>query len=122
MGTALLPPFVESYARLAHEYRLPVLAVRPDPEALVELGAEGAAELYRQVLDGIEADGIPILDGFDVDSLRFEPGESKEVTLTEFGGTGELHGLNGLTEGSARSEARKEAALRRARDAGFKGA
>ena len=54
--------------------------------------------------------------------MRFEPGESKDVTLTAFGGTGELHGLNSLTNGSAHSEARKGAALRRARDGGFKGA
>jgi len=41
---------------------------------LAAVGAEGAAELYHRVLDGLEADGIPILDGFDADSLRFEPG------------------------------------------------
>jgi predicted glycoside hydrolase/deacetylase ChbG (UPF0249 family) len=74
MGTAFLPPFVESYARLAHDYRLPVFAVRPEHEALVAIGAEGDAELYRQVLGGLEADGVPILDGFDADSLVFEPG------------------------------------------------
>lgn len=55
-------------------------------------------------------------------AVRFEPGESKDVTLTAFGGTGELHGLNSLTNGSAHSETRKDAALRRARDRGFKGA
>ncbi len=55
-------------------------------------------------------------------AVRFEPGESKQVTLTEFGGTGELFGLNNLTDGAARSELRKEAALQRARDRGFKGA
>jgi predicted glycoside hydrolase/deacetylase ChbG (UPF0249 family) len=74
MGTAWLPPFLGSYARLAREYRLPVFAVRPEHTDLVALGAEGTAELYRQVLDGLEADGIPILDGFNADSLRFEPG------------------------------------------------
>ncbi len=55
-------------------------------------------------------------------AVRFEPGESKDVTLTTFGGTGELYGLNGLTNGAARSETRKAAALRRAREGGFKGA
>lgn len=55
-------------------------------------------------------------------AVRFEPGESKQVTLTEFGGTGELFGLNNLTDGAAHSEERKQAALRRARDRGFKGA
>lgn len=55
-------------------------------------------------------------------AVRFEPGESKEVTLTTFGGTGELFGLNNLTDGSAHSESRKAAALRRAKNQGFKGA
>ncbi len=55
-------------------------------------------------------------------AVRFEPGEAKEVTLTEFGGTKELHGLNGLTNGSATSETVKQAALKRARDQGYKGA
>lgn len=55
-------------------------------------------------------------------AVRFEPGEAREVTLVEFGGTGELYGLNGLTNGSRHSEARKADALRRAREQGFKGA
>lgn len=55
-------------------------------------------------------------------AVRFEPGESKEVTLTEFGGSGELFGLNNLTNGSIHSESRKADALRRAKEQGFKGA
>jgi urease subunit gamma/beta len=55
-------------------------------------------------------------------SVRFEPGEKKKVTLVEFGGTGELFGLNNLTAGSVRSENIKAAALKRAKDRGFKGA
>lgn len=55
-------------------------------------------------------------------AVRFEPGEAREVTLVEFGGTGELYGLNGLTNGSRHSAARKSDALRRAREQGFKGA
>ncbi len=55
-------------------------------------------------------------------AVRFEPGESKKVTLVAFGGSGELYGLNNLTNGSRRSEARKAAALDRARRHGFKGA
>ena len=55
-------------------------------------------------------------------AVRFEPGEAREVTLVEFGGPGELYGLNGLTNGSRHSEARKADALRRAREQGFKGA
>jgi len=55
-------------------------------------------------------------------AVRFGPGESKEVVLTEFGGTGELLGLNSLTDGNWRSEANRTEALLRARQRGFKGA
>ncbi len=55
-------------------------------------------------------------------AVRFEPGEAKEVTLVAFGGTGEIYGLNSLTNGSTRSSARKEEALRLARERGYKGA
>jgi len=55
-------------------------------------------------------------------AVRFEPGESKDVTLVEFGGSGELFGLNSLTNGSRRSEETKAQALARARARGFKGA
>lgn len=55
-------------------------------------------------------------------AVRFAPGESKEVSLTEFGGTGELLGLNNLTDGSWRSDENKAQALLRARQRGFKGA
>ena len=55
-------------------------------------------------------------------AVRFEPGESKEISLVAFGGAQELYGLNSLTNGSARSESRKADALRRAREQGFKGA
>ena len=55
-------------------------------------------------------------------AVRFEPGESKEVTLCEFGGTGELGGINSLTDGSRHAPAVKEQALRRARERGFRGA
>jgi urease subunit gamma/beta len=55
-------------------------------------------------------------------AVRFAPGEAKEVVLAEFGGTGELVGLNSLTGGSWRSEEIKAQALSRARERGFKGA
>jgi len=55
-------------------------------------------------------------------SARFEPGESKEVTLVALGGSGEVTGLNRLTEGSVHNPAVRAAALKRAREAGFEGA
>jgi urease subunit gamma/beta len=55
-------------------------------------------------------------------AVRFEPGESKDITLVEFGGTGEVYGLNGLTNGSTRSSDRKAQAVKIAKDRGYKGA
>lgn len=55
-------------------------------------------------------------------AVRFEPGDTIEVELVGFGGDAEIRGLNGLTEGSTRSKEVKQAALERARAAGFKGA
>ncbi len=55
-------------------------------------------------------------------AVRFEPGEAKEVVLTEFGGTQELYGLNNLTNGQIGSQDIKDQALKRARARGFKGA
>lgn len=55
-------------------------------------------------------------------SWRFEPGERKEVTLVQVGGTGELTGFNGLTNGSIHSAEVKAAALAKARERGFRGA
>lgn len=55
-------------------------------------------------------------------TARFEPGESKRVTLVAFGGSGEVTGLNGLTEGSVFSDTVRAAALERARELGYRGA
>tara|TARA_B100002051_G_C16731497_1_gene638524 strand:+ start:1737 stop:2429 length:693 start_codon:yes stop_codon:yes gene_type:complete len=55
-------------------------------------------------------------------AVRFEPGEAKEVVLTEFGGTQELYGLNNLTNGQINSQDIKDQAMNRARARGFKGA
>ncbi|WVM91484.1 urease subunit beta [Halopseudomonas pachastrellae] len=55
-------------------------------------------------------------------AVRFEPGEEREVTLVEFGGSGDIFGFSGLTNGSLRDPACKTAALEKARTQGFKGA
>lgn len=73
MGVAFFPPFVASYGRLMREFRVPGFLLRPDPAALARLGAE-ASLVYEQVIGGLEADGWPLLDGFDADSLDFAPG------------------------------------------------
>ena len=35
-------------------------------------------------------------------AVRFEPGDTKQVTLVELAGTREVYGLNGLTQGKVR--------------------
>ena len=36
-------------------------------------------------------------------AVRFEPGDTKEVTLVALAGTREVYGLNGLTQGKVKS-------------------
>jgi len=55
-------------------------------------------------------------------AVRFEPGETKQVTLVVFGGTGEVFGLNALTNGATTLERSRDAAVERARQRGFRGA
>jgi urease beta subunit len=52
-------------------------------------------------------------------AVRFEPGEEKEVELTEFGGLRIVHGFNGLVEGALGEEGLRAKSLERARAAGF---
>ena len=51
-------------------------------------------------------------------SIRFEPGDSRMVELTQYGGRRIVFGFNGLVNGSL-DEKRKEA-LRKAKERGFK--
>ncbi|MGZ5549527.1 MAG: urease subunit beta [Nitrososphaeraceae archaeon] len=54
-------------------------------------------------------------------SIRFEPGDSREVELCELGGKRIVYGFNGLTMGGLKSRVSKEAALEKAKKLGFKG-
>jgi urease beta subunit len=52
-------------------------------------------------------------------AVRFEPGEEKEVELTEFGGARVIHGFNGLVDGKLGAAGARERAIERARREGF---
>ena len=54
-------------------------------------------------------------------TVRWEPGETREVTLVELAGRREVHGFNGLVDGPLTDE-NKAAALEKARERGFLGA
>ena len=52
-------------------------------------------------------------------SVRFEPGDEREVGLVAIGGRRIVKGLNGLTEGALDDPEVRNAALRRAGERGF---
>ena len=54
-------------------------------------------------------------------AVRFEPGEEKEIVLTEFGGNREVYGLNGLTSGSLQDSNVFKSAVEKAAKLAFKG-
>lgn len=55
-------------------------------------------------------------------AVRFEPGEEREVELVPLGGTRTVYGMNALVSGALDAPGMREAALGRAREAGFGGA
>ncbi len=64
--------------------------------------------------------------GFHLDipsgtAVRFEPGEEKEVDLTEYEGAQIICGFNGLTMGPLKDEKVREAAFAKAKELGFRG-
>jgi len=52
-------------------------------------------------------------------SLRFEPGDTREIELTEFSGKKIVYGFSGLVNGSL--EKKQEEAFKKATEKGFKG-
>jgi predicted glycoside hydrolase/deacetylase ChbG (UPF0249 family) len=88
MGTVLFPPLHAIYATLARDYRVPVFAVRPDSSTLQGIGLAGAEKLFEDFFRSLEEAGIPILDGFDADSLGFEPGEGESHNVRRLAGLG----------------------------------
>jgi urease beta subunit len=53
-------------------------------------------------------------------AVRFEPGEEKEVELTDFGGSRSIFGFNNLVAGLSEGKGARERAVERARKSGFK--
>lgn len=52
-------------------------------------------------------------------SVRFEPGETKEISLTEFGGKKIVFGFSGLVNGNLKEK--QEDAFKKGTEKGFKG-
>lgn len=77
MGTCFFPKFIEIYAGLAREFRVPLFAVQPDEKALARAGIEGGLAVIRRLVESLEKDGVPLLDAFDANSLDFPEGEGE---------------------------------------------
>jgi predicted glycoside hydrolase/deacetylase ChbG (UPF0249 family) len=88
MGTVLMPPLSEVYAKLAIEFRLPVFIFRPDERVLEENGLSGARGFFASLVDRLEVEGVPILDGFDQNSLDFAPGLGMAHNVARLRGLG----------------------------------
>jgi urease subunit beta len=52
-------------------------------------------------------------------SVRFEPGDEREVELVKIGGRRVVYGFNGLTEGALDDPGVREEAFRQAREQGY---
>jgi predicted glycoside hydrolase/deacetylase ChbG (UPF0249 family) len=88
MGTVVCPPFVETYARLAQEYRLPAFAAHPDEAVLRKAGLTGFEKILRAAIERMDAIGMPVLDGVELFSLDFAPGAGDAHTEKRLGRVG----------------------------------
>ena len=80
MGTVLLPAVPRDLRAARARYRLPVFAVRPDDAALRARRHDRLrGRSCAQLVDALDAAGVPILDGFDANSLHFAPGDGERA-------------------------------------------
>jgi urease subunit gamma/beta len=52
-------------------------------------------------------------------AIRFEPGQSRKVQITEFAGRQVAYGMNNMTNGTTRSEIIRDRTMRRLREEGY---
>jgi hypothetical protein len=86
MGTCFFPRFVDVYGGLAREFDLPIFAAQPDLAALEKRGMGGLAQVLEPLLAQMRADGVPVLDGFDAESLDFAHGEGESHNRARLAG------------------------------------
>lgn len=88
MGTVFNPKFVDVYVGLARDYRLPVFIPRLRRGALEEHALPPMLERYQSLIEGAEAEGFPVFDHFDSNSLHFEPGTGVDHNRKRIAGLG----------------------------------
>jgi urease beta subunit len=99
------------------------LLVRNTGDRPVQVGSHYHFFEINRALDFDRASALGMrLDVPSGQSIRFEPGDEREVELVEFGGSRRVVGFGGLLDGAASNERSQARALTRARERGFAGA
>lgn len=103
--------------------RTHTLSVRNTGDRAVQVGSHYHFFEANRALDFDRAAAIGMrLNILAGTTLRFEPGDTREVELVEYGGWRRAIGFNGLVNGSTTSEPNISTALERARHLGYRGA
>jgi urease subunit beta/urease subunit gamma/beta len=99
------------------------LSVRNTGDRPIQVGSHYHFFEINRALDFDRAAALGMrLDVASGQSVRFEPGDEREVGLVEFGGSRRVVGFSALLDGAAANPRSRERALTRARDRGFSGA
>ncbi len=99
------------------------LAVRNTGDRPIQVGSHYHFFEINRALDFDRAKALGMrLDVPSGQSIRFEPGDERDVDLVEFGGSRRVVGFSGLLDGAASNPRSRAQALARARDRGFSGA
>ncbi|TCC26845.1 urease subunit beta [Kribbella speibonae] len=99
------------------------LAVRNTGDRPIQVGSHYHFFEINRALDFDRASTLGMrLDVPSGQSIRFEPGDERDVDLVEFGGSRRVVGFSGLLDGAASNPRSRAQALAQARDRGFSGA
>lgn len=99
------------------------LSVRNTGDRPIQVGSHFHFFEVNRVLDFDRAAALGMrLDVPSGQSIRFEPGDERDVDLVEFGGARRVVGFNGLLDGAASARWSARDALARAAELGFSGA
>lgn len=98
------------------------LAVRNTGDRPIQIGSHFHFFEVNRVLDFDRAATLGMrLDVLSGQSIRFEPGDERDVDLVNFGGAGQVIGFNGLFNGVVSAQRTVRTALDRAAGFGFLG-
>jgi urease subunit beta/urease subunit gamma/beta len=98
------------------------VSVRNTGDRPIQVGSHFHFFEVNRVLDFRRAATLGMrLDVPSGQSIRFEPGDERDVDLVEFGGAGRVIGFNGLLDGGMSARWTSSRALARAAELGFSG-